>query len=122
MSVVQMDNPPPAPESIPNYIADGIQKRKTPGQLKAIEEYAERCRVELERRENAEITDSDISDDEDVIDIEETGEGTVVIKKITCGKENCRCMKDGEKHGPYKYTVQRSGDSLEWEYHGPVAE
>ncbi|MCD2201655.1 hypothetical protein LPA44_17475 [Halobacterium sp. KA-4] len=53
--------------------------------------------------------------------VEESSGGTVVIKKVSCGKDNCKCQS-GELHGPYKYIVRRQGDSLDWEYKGPVSE
>ncbi|WP_049998551.1 DUF6788 family protein [Halococcus sediminicola] len=37
-------------------------------------------------------------------------EGTVVMEKVTCGDETCKCMSEGEKHGPYKYRYYRMSD------------
>lgn len=45
--------------------------------------------------------------------VEESSRGTVVTKKVSCGKDNCKCPR-GELHGPYKYIVHRQGNSLEW--------
>lgn len=36
--------------------------------------------------------------------------GTVVMEKVTCGDETCKCIKKGEKHGPYKYVYYRTAD------------
>ena len=32
------------------------------------------------------------------------------MKKMTCGDESCKCMTDGENHGPYKYRYYRTSD------------
>ena len=32
------------------------------------------------------------------------------MEKVTCGDETCKCMTDGEKHGPYKYRYYRTDD------------
>lgn len=55
-------------------------------------------------------------DGEEVVDVEDGGNGTVVVQKVPCGKD---C--DGCPHGPYKYVLGRDGDSLNWDYKGPVA-
>ncbi|MFA9427018.1 hypothetical protein [Natronorubrum sp. A-ect3] len=44
-----------------------------------------------------------------------------MIKKVSCGKDNCKCQR-GELHSPYNYVVRRKGDSLKWDYKGPVPE
>ena len=54
---------------------------------------------------------------EEIVDTEDTDGGTVVIKKVPCGKDCSGCP-----HGPYKYVVTREGESLNWEYKGPVTE
>jgi hypothetical protein len=47
---------------------------------------------------------------EPVDDGSNEGSGTVVMEKVTCGDETCKCMTDGEKHGPYKYRYYRKSD------------
>ena len=32
------------------------------------------------------------------------------MEKVTCGDETCKCMINGEKHGPYKYRYYRKDD------------
>jgi hypothetical protein len=53
--------------------------------------------------------------DEELLEVEKSEAGTVVIKKIPCGKDCGGCP-----HGPYKYVVSREGDDLNWEYKGRV--
>jgi len=65
--------------------------------------------------------DIDPGDDERIESVEDSEGGTTVIKKVTCGKDGCKCQQ-GELHGPYRYLVHRDGDSLTWEYKGPVNE
>ncbi|MFC6943256.1 DUF6788 family protein [Salinirubellus sp. GCM10025818] len=60
-------------------------------------------------------------DGESIETVEKSSGGTVVIKKLSCGKDNCKCQR-GELHEPYKYVVRRKGNSLDWECKGPVSE
>ena len=110
-----LTEPEPA-DSIPAYVVDGIDRQDT-ATLEAIEEYARARREYLEALEARELAEDDIADDgEEVVDVEDGSNGTVVVKKVPCGKD---C--DGCPHGPYKYVVRRNGDSLEWDYKGPAA-
>ncbi|MFC6616092.1 DUF6788 family protein [Halopenitus salinus] len=112
-----MPNQPPAPDSLPKYFAEGIPKQD--GQtLHELQAWIDDL---LAYRQDVDATDIDVDDDESIEAVEESSDGTVVIKKVTCGKDSCKCQQ-GELHGPYKYTVRRRGDSLEWEYHGPVSD
>lgn len=106
--------PTPA-ASIPAYVVDGID-RQDADTLEAIEEYVRARRKYLHAVEAAEIDADELADNsEELVDVEDGEDGTVVIKKVPCGKD---C--DGCPHGPYKYVVSRDGDSLNWEYQGPV--
>jgi len=62
----------------------------------------------------AEVYDA-IDAGEQIVDVDDAEGGTVVIKKVPCGKDCGGCP-----HGPYKYVVRRERDSLEWEYKGPA--
>lgn len=75
----------------------------------------------LKYRQEVALDEIEADADGAIETVEETSEGTVVQKKISCEKDNCKCQ-GGELHGPYKYVVRRQGDSLEWEYKGPVSE
>jgi len=106
-----MEKPTP-PDEIPTYVADGLVRQNTET-LQAIIEYCQRLQGHYEREvEQAELAD----ENEEVVDVEDTESGTVVIKKVPCGKENCSTCP----HGPYEYLVTREGDSLNWEYKGAV--
>jgi len=110
-----MPSEPPAPDSIPQYIVDGLQ-RQDKHSLAAIEQYAAELREYRVQQEQEQIDESELADEsEELVDVEEESGGTTVIKKVPCGK-NC----SGCPHGPYKYIVERQGGSLEWEYIGPV--
>ena len=74
----------------------------------------------LEYRRDIDAEDIVADDGESIETVDESSDGTVVIKKVSCGKENCKCQR-GELHGPYKYVVRRKGDTLEWDYRGPVS-
>lgn len=107
--------PEPA-DSIPAYVVDGID-RQDAATLEAIEEYVRARREYLDALEARELAEDDLADDgEEVVNVEDSDGGTVVIKKVPCGKD---C--DGCPHGPYKYVVRRDGGSLNWDYKGPVA-
>jgi hypothetical protein len=107
--------PEPA-DAIPAYVVDGID-RQDAATLEAIEEYARARREYLDTLEARDPAEDDLADDgEEVVEVEDGDNGTVVVKKVPCGKD---C--DGCPHGPYKYVVRRDGDSLNWDYKGPVA-
>jgi hypothetical protein len=36
----------------------------------------------------------------------------------SCGKPRCRCMRRGQRHGPYKYAKQRDGATVRSVYLG----
>lgn len=106
----------PTPDVIPNYIVDGLQ-RQDKQSLAAIERYAAQLREHKEQEESEPLTEDELADaHEELVAIESESDGTVVIKKVPCGKDACSTCP----HGPYKYIVQRQGGSLEWEYVGPV--
>lgn len=112
-----MPTRPPAPDTLPQYLADGVPKQDDES-LRALSSWIEEL---LTYRQD--VADGEISADEgeSIQAVEASSEGTVVIKKVSCGKDNCKCQR-GELHGPYKYVVRREGDRLKWDYRGPVSE
>lgn len=103
----------PAPQDqIPKYIVDGLQRQAVPT-LHAIIKYCEELIEHLEEP----VDEEAVQDDPDVVDVEETGGGTIVTKMQKCGAD-CTC-NDGKGHGPYKWAVQRDGSGgQDWEYLG----
>lgn len=104
--------PPEPPDSIPTYVREGLD-RQDPSTLRDVARYCE-DRLEYLEREvaTAELADSD----EELVDVDGSGErGTVVTKLVPCGKDCGGCP-----HGPYRYRVTRRGESLHWEYLGRV--
>ncbi|WP_254547264.1 hypothetical protein [Halomarina pelagica] len=100
---------PQAPNSVPKYVHEGIDRQDT-DTLEDIIAYCE-ARIEWLTRE---IDDERFADDgEEVVDAEADSKGTIVTKKVPCGK-NC----GGCPHGPYQYRVMRQGEKLKWEYLG----
>lgn len=110
-----MPSPPEPPESLPQYITEGVPKQNDED-LRALQDWIEAL---LNYREDIAAAEIEPDDGESIEAIEESTEGTVVIKKVTCGKDNCKCQR-GHLHGPYKYIVRRQDASLNWEYKGPV--
>jgi hypothetical protein len=105
-------------DEIPAYIVDGIdrQDRET---LRAIADYASARADRLEELEDQEIETDDVVDDGDeLVDVDQDAgsKGTVVKKKVPCGKENCSTCP----HGPYKYRAYRDGDTVKTDYIGPA--
>ena len=93
-----MRSEPTTPDAIPDYIVTGID-RQDQETLEAIETYARQRREYLEAAERGELDEEDLADsDEELLDVEESEGGTVVIKKVPCGKDCGGCP-----HGPYKY-------------------
>lgn len=107
------DQQPAPPESIPNYIADGLQRQAVPT-LQAIISYCEELIEYLEEPPDA----SEIEGDDDVVDVEETENGGTLVKKMQkCGAD-CEC-NDGKGHGPYLWRVKRDGNGgQDWSYEG----
>lgn len=109
-----MDSPIP-PESIPNYLAEGIPKQETTT-LHDLNAYVE----ELIEFRDQKVTE-ELTDDQHVVTDNKAGnsdKGTVVKEKVTCGDESCECMTDGEKHGPYLYRYFYKNGTLVSEYIG----
>jgi hypothetical protein len=86
--------------------------------LLAVQEWIDEL---LKYRQDVAVEDLEENDGEEIQDVQESSSGTVVTKKVSCGKENCKCQS-GELHGPYKYVVRRKGGNLNWDYRGPVSE
>ena len=108
---------PSPPDGLPQYLAEGVPKQDDDA-LRALQGWIEEL---LSYRQDVAAEDIDADDGESIQAVEESSDGTVVIKKVSCGKDNCKCQR-GELHGPYKYVVRRKGDRLEWDYKGPVTE
>ena len=98
--------PPTAPSSLPKYLREGIPNQNVEKLLEArafIDEL-----IEWKQRP---IEDADLPKDAEPIEDANGGrQGTVVMEEVTCGDETCKCMKKGEKHGPYKYLYYRTDD------------
>jgi len=107
-----MSDKPTPPDGIPNYIADGLQ-RQSVGTLRSIIQYCEELIAYLEEPPD----EGEISESDDVVDLEEKSSGTIVKKMVKCGS-GCEC-NNGKGHGPYKYRVKRDGSGgQDWEYIG----
>lgn len=110
--------PEPTPdESVPAYVRDGVA-RQDPETLRDIARWATELAEWKEREVDAEEIATDLGADEQIDEIDEESEnggGTIVEKRVTCGKD---C--DGCPHGPYRYRVTRDGEGLDWEYLGTV--
>jgi hypothetical protein len=106
-----MDQPEP-PSSLPAYITDGVPKQSEEA-LQNLQTWTEEL-LEYRRRP---IKKEEIEDDsgETIENIQETTKGTVVIKKVPCGKSCSGCP-----HGPYKYRVFRKDGKTIWDYQGKV--
>lgn len=106
-----IDNPPPAPDAIPQYIVDGMHRQDTPS-LEAIEQYARDLQATLEEQDAQPIDEDALGNEsEHVTKVGEKDGWTYVEKKLDCGK-NCK----GCPHGPYMYRVNREDGELVWDY------
>lgn len=112
-----MATQPPAPEELPQYIIDGVPKQDDES-LHALQEWIDEL---LAYRQDVDANEIEVDDGEAIETVEKSNDGTVVIKKVTCGKDNCKCQR-GALHGPYKYVVTRKNGQLEWDYKGSVDE
>lgn len=103
--------PPDPPDDVPTYVADGLARQDV-DTLRSIVEY---CRERIDYLESS-IEDDEITvdGDEELVTVDEASEpGTIVVKRVPCGKDCGGCP-----HGPYRYRVTRDGDDLNWEYLG----
>ena len=109
------NEPPTAPESLPKYLRDGLPNQSVERLVDAREFIDEL--IEWQQRP---VADEDLPDEAEPIDDEDDSRsGTVVMEKVTCGDETCKCMTEGKKHGPYKYRYYRKDDgTLTSEYIG----
>ena len=110
-----MSSRPQAPDSLPKYIIEGVPKQDNK-ELRALRDWIDEL---LAHRQNVTTEEITAGEDELIEAVEESSDGTVVIKKVSCGKKNCKCQR-GQLHGPYKYVVRRKGQTLDWDYKGPV--
>jgi len=107
---------PIPPDGLPQYLAEGVPKQDD-DTLRELQEWIHEL---LDYRQDVAADEIEVDEGEQIQDVQESSSGTVVIKKVSCGKENCKCQR-GELHGPYKYVVRRKGGKLEWDYRGPVS-
>ena len=100
--------PPTAPPSLPKYLAEGLPKQDSETLLET-QEYLDEL-IEWKQRP---VDEDDLPDSAEPVDGEnDERTGTVVMEKVTCGDESCKCMTEGEKHGPYKYRYYRTDDGM----------
>jgi len=107
------DQPQP-PESAPKYISEGIPKQDDTT-LRDLQEWIDDL---IEYRNDISPEEIEVSDEESLEAVDDSGETTTVIKKVPCGKDACSTCP----HGPYRYEVHREGGKLVWEYEGVVDE
>ena len=100
------ETPPTAPSSLPKYLAEGLPKQDVEALSDAREFIGEL--IEWKQRP---VDEDDLPEAAEPIDHESAERtGTVVMEKVTCGDESCKCMTDDEKHGPYTYRYYRTDD------------
>jgi hypothetical protein len=99
------ETPPTAPPPLPKYLAEGLPKQDV-GTLSDAHEYIDDL-IEWKQRP---VEDDDLPDSAELVDDEDAERGTVVMEKVTCGDESCKCITEGEKHGPYEYRYYRKSD------------
>jgi hypothetical protein len=100
------ESPPSAPPSLPKYLAEGLPKQDVEA-LSDAREFIDGL-IEWSQRP---VEEDDLPDSAESVDGEsDERTGTVVMEKVTCGDESCKCMTGDEKHGPYKYRYYRTDD------------
>lgn len=110
---------PSAPSSLPNYLAEGLPKQDDEA-LRDAREYIDELLIAREQRRQKPVTEDELPPDSQVLENE--SRGAVYLEYRTCGDETCSCMRDGQKHGPYKYRAYRDGDTVRREYLGKADE
>ncbi|WP_248911035.1 DUF6788 family protein [Halocatena marina] len=107
------ENSPTAPDSLPKYLEEGMQKQDGETLTDMIA-YAEEL-IEWQQRP---VDPDDLPDGAEPVEDESSKNGTVVKEMVTCGDETCSCMTDDELHGPYKYRYFYRKGKLTSEYLG----
>lgn len=111
-----MATPPRAPESVPKYVRDGLD-RQDQETLQDVIAYCEQRIEYLKAEADRDLNEDELKDEgEEIVEVEEGDGGTRVVKKVPCGKDNCSTCP----HGPYLYLVRRQGGSVVWDYQGAV--
>lgn len=104
-------DPPTAPASLPNYLADGLPKQDVET-LEDVRDYVDEL---LEHRRRP-VGPEELPDDVEPVDEDPDGGGTLVKERVKCGAD-CTC-NDGKHHGPYIYRYVRKNGKLTSEYVG----
>lgn len=98
------------PDSLPKYLSKGIPKQNDE-MLREIQSWIDEL---LEYRNRPLEVEEVLDSSEKIEDVEQSSKGTVVVKKVPCGKDNCSTCP----HGPYKYLYYREGDKVKSDYLG----
>ena len=105
-----MNNGPEPPDSLPNYLSKGLPKQNDET-LREVQNWIDEL---LEYRGRPLDEDEVVDTDEQIEDVKQSSKGTVVVKKVPCGKDSCSTCP----HGPYKYLYYREGDKVKSDYLG----
>lgn len=104
------DSTPTPPDSLPNYLAEGVPKQST----ETLEDLADYVAALLEYQREPVV--EALSEDVEVVEEEAEKGGTLVKERVKCGSD-CTC-NEGTGHGPYLYRYFREGGRLKSEYVG----
>ena len=105
-----MSNGPAPPDVLPKYLSKGIPKQNDET-LREIQSWIDEL---LEYRNRPLEEDEVVDSGEQIEDVEQSSKGSVVVKKVPCGKDKCSTCP----HGPYKYLYYREGDKVKSDYLG----
>ena len=105
-----MSKEPTSPDSLPKYLAEGLPKQSSET-LRDVQDWIDEL---LEYRDRPLEEDEVVDTGGQVKDVEQSSKGTVVVKKVPCGKDDCSTCP----HGPYKYLYYREGDEVKSDYLG----
>ena len=103
------ENPPTAPDSLPKYLRKGLPKQDVPN-LHTARDYIDQL-LDWKQRP---VEDDELPEKADPIEDESEGRrGTVVMEKVTCGDETCKCLRKGRNTVPTSISTieKRTGRS-----------
>ena len=105
-----MSEMPDPPDTLPKYLSEGLPKQDSET-LHEVQDWID----ELSKYHDRPLEENEVVDSgERVEDVEQSSKGTVVVKMVPCGKDNCSTCP----HGPYKYLYYREGDKVKSDYLG----
>ncbi len=109
---------PVAPDSLPNYLKNGVKKQDI-DTLSELKEYVD----DVITYRSQPVSNNDLPREAEQVNYSDSDvQGTVLKELVKCGDESCACTdkspNKSDKHGPYLYRYYYQNGRLKSEYLG----